>query len=127
MKNNKKIFALGMTALMVFGIVGSASAESMGQHINQRQQYESRRINQGVRSGELTKLEAARLRQNQQRIKWTEAKARRDGHLSVAEAKRINQMQTRQSQAIRHQSNDRQDRDRNWNNGWKNHRRDWKH
>lgn len=58
-------------------------------NINQRQVKQAKRIKQGVRSGELVKAEAKKLREQQRRIARLEANFRADGHLSKKERKII--------------------------------------
>jgi Ni/Co efflux regulator RcnB len=64
---------------------GSASAQAYGRHnndwmsINQRQQMLDQRIDQGTRSGQLTRSEARRLRTEFRRIARLEARYRSHG------------------------------------------------
>jgi hypothetical protein len=89
-------------------------AASMAQtrRIDGRERCEQRRINQGVRSGELTRREAGRLRAEQFRISAYEARARSDGSLTRAERYRLDRMLDRASRDIYRQKHDGQDRDR---------------
>jgi hypothetical protein len=50
---------------------------------------QDRRINQGIRSGELTRSEAASLKAEQARIDALEARARRDGRIDPYERQEI--------------------------------------
>ena len=80
--------------------------------INARQQREQARIRQGVRSGELTRREAARLEAEQARIRAHEAYARRSGgELTALERARLERQLNRASRDIYRQKHDRQDRD----------------
>src|SRR5438874_598858 len=57
--------------------------------INSRQYNQEIRIQQGVRSGELTPAEAARLQQQQIRIQFLEKQLKSDRNLTPAERARI--------------------------------------
>jgi len=79
--------------------------------VNQRQREQQQRIRQGVRSGELTRVEAARLQAEQARIRAAEARARRSGGVFTARERAYIQRELNQSSRhIYRQKNDRQDR-----------------
>ena len=95
---------------------GSAYAQSM-YSIDQRQDYQQNRIEQGIRSGQITQSEAYRLRQGELAIDRAQARARADGVVSQHERNRIDHMADRQGQQIYRQSHDNQqawDRGQNW-------------
>ncbi|HEY8461084.1 MAG TPA: hypothetical protein VIM99_11925 [Blastocatellia bacterium] len=105
MKNFKKWFTMAALAAVLFPLTGFA------QGINERQRNQRERIRQGVRSGELTRVEAARLRRQQARIGLMEARARRSGgEFTLRERARIQRQLNRSSRAIYRQKHDRQDR-----------------
>ncbi|MEZ5535490.1 MAG: hypothetical protein R3F02_07665 [Thiolinea sp.] len=60
-----------------------------GQQINNRQARQNRRINQGVRSGELVNWEERELRQEQRQIRKAERRMRSDGCMSRPEFNRL--------------------------------------
>lgn len=72
-------------------------------NINQQQ-----RIEQGLKSGQLTPREAARLEGEQARIERAEAKAMKDGTVTQEEQRRINAMQNKASQDIYREKHDAQ-------------------
>lgn len=79
--------------------------------INQRQHHQQARIRQGVRSGELTRREAARLQAEQARIRVYETFARRSGgEFTLRERQRIAHELRDASRHIYRQKHDRQDR-----------------
>ena len=78
--------------------------------INGRQHRAQSRIRQGIRSGELTRLEARRLETGQARIRAYERYARRDGYISPRERARIDRGMDRASRHIYRQKHDGQDR-----------------
>lgn len=77
-------------------------------NIDQRQENQQRRIDQGVQSGSLTPQEAARLQQGQQRVQNMENNAKADGVVTPGERKRIQRAQNTQSRHIAKQKHDRQ-------------------
>jgi hypothetical protein len=96
-----------MAALMAVII----PAASFAQGINDRQQNQRQRIRQGVQSGELTRVEAARARRRQAQIGLNEARARRSGgQFTPRERARIQRQLNRSSRGIYRQKHDRQDR-----------------
>jgi uncharacterized protein YdeI (BOF family) len=76
--------------------------------IDQRQQNQERRIDQGVKSGQLTGKEAARLEKGQARVQKMENKATADGKVTAKERRRIEQAQDKQSRRIYKQKHDKQ-------------------
>ena len=95
---------------------GSAYAQSM-YGIDQRQDYQQNRIEQGIRSGQITRDEAYRLEQGERAIDRAQARARADGMVTQQERNRIDHMTDRQGQQIYRQSHDRQqawDRGQDW-------------
>jgi uncharacterized membrane protein YebE (DUF533 family) len=103
-----------LTGSLLFG--GSAYAQSM-YSIDQRQDYQQNRIEQGIRSGQITQSEAYRLEQGERAIDRAQARARADGVVTQQERNRIDRMTDRQGQQIYRQSHDSQqawDRGQNW-------------
>jgi hypothetical protein len=95
---------------------GSAYAQSM-YGIDQRQDYQQNRIEQGIRSGQITESEAYRLRQGELAIDRAQARARADGTVTQQERNRIDNMADRQGRQIYRQGHDRQqawDRGQDW-------------
>ncbi len=80
--------------------------------IDKRQANQQQRIDQGVKSGELTGKEAARLEKGQERIQKMEDKAKADGVVTKKERARLQQAENVQSRHIAAQKHDRQ-HDRN--------------
>ena len=94
-------FAL-VTSLIAF--VSSSEAARM----DRRQRHQGARINQGVRSGNLTKEEAHGLRSEQRKIRREKREARADGVVTQEERKEIRQDQKAASQEIYQQKHDDQ-------------------
>ena len=76
--------------------------------IDQRQANQERRIEQGEKSGALTKKEAARLEKGQARIQKMENKATADGKVTAKERARIEKAQDKQSRRIYKEKHDKQ-------------------
>jgi hypothetical protein len=104
----RKIVSFLVTAVFVLG----ASTVSMaGPHgINAREHREQQRINQGIRSGELTRREARRLEAGLARIRIDERYARADGNVTPRERARLERELNRESRGIFRQKHDGQDR-----------------
>lgn len=115
MFSTRKITAVSLMALFSLSLLAVASpdADATGTRnpkMNARQIKQDKRINQGIRSGELTKKEAVRLQANQSRINYKEQKFKSDGALTAAERARLNNLQDKQNKVIYKQKHDNQDR-----------------
>jgi hypothetical protein len=98
-------------AALVAVIIPAAGLAQRNYRVNERQQNQRDRIRQGVRSGELNGVEAARLRRQQSQIGLNEARARRSGgEFTTQERARIQRQLDRSSQNIYQQKHDGQDR-----------------
>jgi|GEM_PF-336400 len=107
-KRNTSIIMAGLTLGGLLLIGSPASAQYNPYNIDQRQDYQQQRIQQGIDSGALTPGEARHLEGEQARIQATEDRMRADGHLSPWERERLNQMENRASRDIdRLKHNDR--------------------
>lgn len=96
-----------MAALIIVALPAAALAQSPSR-IDQRQAEQQRRIDEGMRSGQLTEKEAARLQKGQQRIQKMEDEARADGRITREERRRIERAQDRESGRIRRERHDNQ-------------------
>jgi hypothetical protein len=104
----KRFFSLLLLAVFVFA--ASAAAYAHTPLINRREREQRQRIRQGVRSGELTRGEAARLGAEQAAIRAYERRARATGGISCRERNRLDAMLDRAGRDIYRQKHDRQDR-----------------
>src|SRR5260221_4877724 len=86
---------------------GGASAQSMSS-IDAREAYQQDRIQDGRRDGALTRGEAYRVEQGEQRIQRYEAHARADGVVTPGERQRLDGMLDREGRQIYQQSHDNQ-------------------
>ncbi len=105
---------LCLAAVSALGLTAMPAAAQSWQNINQRQANLDARIDQGVRSGSLTRNEAVRLRAEFQEISRLEARYRAGG-LSAWERSDLDRRFDVLSAKIRIQRADRDDRnDRRW-------------
>ena len=100
--------SFGILVCLAFA-VSEASAQRRGS-INERQQNQRERIGNGVRTGELTGRETARLAREQAQIYRMESRFRRSGdEFTNRERYRVQRELNQSSRHIRRQSHDRQD------------------
>ena len=101
-----KIFGGLMVAMLVFTTI--ANAQTRTPVINHREYRQDHRINQGVRSGELTRNEAHNLRNDERRIAAEKHIAKADGKVTRNERRDIRRDENRTNRAIyRDKHNDR--------------------
>ena len=108
--------ALIALALAVSTTAASAYDYGRGERIDAREAAQARRIMHARRTGELTLLEAMKLKTEQHRIHAMEAWAKRDGYISRAEARRIEAAQDQAARDIYRESHDGQTTW--WRRGW---------
>jgi hypothetical protein len=89
-------------------LAAPAFAQTSTPGIDQRQQNQQQRIDQGVQSGQLNQREAARLQKGQTHVQNLENKAAADGTVTNKEKARITGAQDRQSRRIYRQKHDAQ-------------------
>jgi hypothetical protein len=77
----------------------SASSQRMQQAV-QRDINQEQRIENGVKSGQLSNKEVGRLENGQARVDAREFRAGRDGHVGAHESQAINRAQNKQSARI---------------------------
>lgn len=104
-----KNFALLMTLTLFLPL--TSFAQGGPRNINAREREQQQRIRAGIRSGELTRAEVARLQAEQARIRAAEARMRRsDGVFTTRERARLQRELNQSSRHIYRQNHDRQDR-----------------
>ena len=98
--------------LLVLGLVTGIFAITHAQTpvVKERQVNQNQRINQGIRSGELTRAEAKRLKAEQRHIQQEKQMAKADGVVTRRERKHIKREQRQASRDIYRQKNDPQSR-----------------
>lgn len=98
-----KLLTLG---LLVFVLsIGQTNAQ-----VRKNQRQNTKAIAQGVRSGELTKIEAVKLAKDQKEIRQDIKEAKADGTVTKVERKEIRQDQRQQSREIKRKKNNRRSR-----------------
>lgn len=96
--------------LLALSLVTVTAEASRNRNREVRQQA---RIGQGVKSGELTRKEAKKLRKGQKKIDRLQQQAQADGVITPEEKMRLEKAQDRQSRRIHRQKTDRQQRGEN--------------
>ena len=102
-----KLARTTLAAALGLAFCGAALAQNADQTI-QRDVNQQQRIEQGLKSGQLTTHEAARLEREQAKIERDQARAMRDGKLSPAEKARLEREQNRASRDIYREKHDAQ-------------------
>uniref|UniRef100_UPI0035B3344E hypothetical protein n=1 Tax=Hylemonella sp. TaxID=2066020 RepID=UPI0035B3344E len=101
-----------MKTTLLFSILALAAVTAQAQtatpKVDQRQENQERRIEQGEKSGQFTPREAARLENRQDRVERVEERAKSDGKVTAKERAHMDNMQDRASRDIRHEKHDRQ-------------------
>jgi hypothetical protein len=80
--------------------ITAAWADTLAEQDQQRDVNQQQRIEQGLKSGELSTKEAAHLERDQQHVDRMEARALRNGSISPAEQARLNAAENKSSAAI---------------------------
>ncbi len=106
-KRSTSIIVAGLTLGGLLFIGSPAGAQSV-YNLDQREDRQQQRIQQGADSGALTPGETRHLEGEEARIQATEDRMGADGHLSPRERERLNQMENKANQDIyRLKHNDR--------------------
>jgi Skp family chaperone for outer membrane proteins len=109
----KKFSAAVLTLAGIFAVVSASQADTHRTRdpgVNQRQHNQRERIQQGVKSGELTRRETGRLAEEQRDIRQLERGYKSDGRLTEAERRDLHHEQNQASRDIYRQKHDDQDR-----------------
>ena len=95
-----KIKIFGGLLAAALAITSMAQAQTHTPVINRHERNQERRINQGVRSGELTRGEAHHLRAEERNIRAEKRMAKADGRVTPAERRQIRRDENRTSREI---------------------------
>jgi hypothetical protein len=95
-----KITILGGLLIAALAVTSVAQAQTSTPVINHREHRQERRINQGVRSGELTRNEAHHLRNDERLIRSERRTAMNEGRMNHAERSHIRHQENRVSRRI---------------------------
>lgn len=112
LKSTQWIACLAPVALFVaVALPASAQTPTHPHDVNSRLKEQHQRIQQGVKSGQLTRREANRMRLRDARIRYHQSRDRvTGGHISRAEHQRLEHQLNRTSHAIHSQKHDAQQR-----------------
>ena len=102
----KKMMLVTLLSLF-FGVAANAQSTPL---VDERQQNQRSRVQQGVASGEITRPEAAKLRAEQRHVKRVERRAKADGEVTKRERATLHRKQNKASRDIRRQKHDAQER-----------------
>ena len=99
-----------LIAALIAALPGIALAQDTKStpRIDQRQENQEKRIDQGAKSGQLTDKETKRLEKGQARVQKMEDKAVADGKVTKKERKKIEHTQDQQSKKIHRERHDNQ-------------------
>ncbi len=101
----KKLF-VAIVALLFVNIL--SYAQTATPQVKQRQVNQQQRIQEGVKSGELTKREAVKLQAREAKIQHDKNVAKADGKVTPAERAKLNREQSAASRKIYRQKHDGQ-------------------
>lgn len=102
----KTILTLAATAVALTGLAGTANAAPFGGNINQKEAQIAMRIDQGIRSGALTRGEARNLQIRLAQVQRLEQVYRRGG-LNFAERSDLDRRLDALSASVRFDKHDR--------------------
>lgn len=105
----KRIVSIMLSVMFVLALGITVSAQRTPS-VDRREHRQQRRIHRGVRSGALTRSEAARMERQQRRTRHIEAKAKSDGTVTARERARLQRRENRTSRHIYRQKHDAQRR-----------------
>jgi uncharacterized membrane protein YebE (DUF533 family) len=97
------IHKAALASLLAFGIAAPAFAQAAGTAtpaLDQREQNQQTRIEQGINSGALKAGEAAQLEKREQTLQNKEAAAKSDGKVTAKERHKLKRTVNRDSTAI---------------------------
>ena len=97
-----------LVAALIATVAVPVFAQTATPNIDKREALQQQRIEQGVKSGQLTPREAARLDKGEAHIDKMEDKAKADGKVTAKERARIEHAQNVESKKIYREKHDRQ-------------------
>jgi hypothetical protein len=98
------------TILLPILAIALLSLSAEARRDQNREIRQQARIGQGIKSGELTKHEAKKLRKGQKRVDLMQKKANADGQVTPEERAKIEKAQEKQSALVYKQQHDGQER-----------------
>jgi hypothetical protein len=92
--------AVVLVAMCVCLSFGFVQQQDKTPRVNKRETLQQKRINQGIKSSQLTPKEANRLKKQQVKIREDKAKAKADGKVTRKERAKLTKEQNRANRAI---------------------------
>jgi len=99
-----------ITGMFLVAFTFTTQAQTVTPDVSKTQVKQTKRIKQGVKSGELTKKEAKQLKRQQKDIQKTKRKAKADGKVTRKEKAIIKSKQAQADKNIAVKKNNRRDR-----------------
>ena len=96
----KTLMAGVIAGSLLLGSLPALAQSTNDPGVQEREKLQQERIQQGIKSGQLTPGEANRLEAQQGRIQATEDRMKADGNLTRAERAKLTRMQNRASRNI---------------------------
>lgn len=100
-ENLKKLTTTFAAFALMLGIAMTASAQTKTPQVNNREQNQKQRIARGVKNGNLTAKETAKLLKQQAEIRKAEHKAKKDGTVTFRERVRLHRKFNQASRNIK--------------------------
>jgi hypothetical protein len=94
----RMLLGAGVVSVLIASAAYAGPTDDPG--IQKREQNQEKRIDQGVKTGELTPREAGKLESQQAKIKQDEARMKSDGKLTKQERRKLTREQNRASKNI---------------------------
>lgn len=107
-KTSTLLAAVMFAAFTAPAFAQAPSAPPATPRVDKREANQQRRIDEGVKSGQLTPREAARAEKGQARIEKMEERAKADGKVTPKERAHLQHAQNRESRQIAREKHDRQ-------------------
>ena len=102
-----------LLGILLFMTILTTSAQTTETPVvDKREKVQRARIRDGVASGELTRKETFKARQDQRQVRRTERRAKADGEVTGKEKARIQRKQNKASRDLRRNKHDGQDKPR---------------
>jgi predicted nuclease with TOPRIM domain len=96
----------GVMAVLLAGSVSLTGLPAWSQTVNQRQENQQRRIEQGVESGQITREEYNRLQRQQGRTQAMEDRMKADGKLTPKERAKLQERLDKTGSNVNRQKHD---------------------
>ncbi|MGH9407181.1 MAG: hypothetical protein ACRD3D_15280 [Terriglobia bacterium] len=93
-------FAVAAALILPLALASPAVAQDRTPHLNKRQENQQDRIQQGVKSGQLTRGEADRIEAREGRLQANKLEDKAKGPLTRKERTRLNRQANRDSRTI---------------------------